>query len=277
MINDYEEDEPQNDSMLNTSEKKERLKSNEQINNNIENRYTEINNDFILNSFEEQNENKNSLDIINSENIEIDIPNFSSKNDIKIILLGEIGVGKSTLISRYLNINSNEVNNLEIREKKIELDKNTKLNIFLYDTVYQEKLGKFTKDYYRDSKGALIIFDLCDIESFNKCSFWINELKENSPRDIIYALIGNKSDKNEGRKVKFEDAFELAKDNLYYEVSAKTGNNISLAFEKLISAIINKQNDEEDNPDKVLRGLSGRSSLSLKDQSEFKDKKKTCC
>lgn len=276
MINDFDESEQNNDLMINATDDIETPISSERISGNVENRYTEINN-FLLNPIEGYNENENSPQILNSENNQNNNSNFHIEYNLKIILLGEIGVGKSSLISRYLYSNSNEKNNNEVYDKKLELDNNTIANISIYDTIHQEKLGKFTKDYFRDSNGALIVFDLCNIDSFNKISFWINELKDNAPGDIVYALIGNKSDRNEERKVKFEEATELAGDNLYYEVSAKSGNNVSLAFEQLISGVIDKINEEENNPDKVLRGKEGRKTTDLKDIQNFNKNNKKCC
>jgi hypothetical protein len=64
---------------------------------------------------------------------------------------------------------------------------------------------------------------------------------------------------------------------LYYEVSAKAGNNISMAFENLANKIIQKQKEEKKNPDKVLRGKEGRKSVGLKPKTEIPPAKKKCC
>ena len=68
----------------------------------------------------------------------------------------------------------------------------------------------------------------------------------------------------------------MAGDNLYYEVSAKTGNNVSLAFEELTTKIIEKQKEEKNNHDKGVRGKEGRKSWDLEDMKKAKKKKKCC-
>ena len=75
-------------------------------------------------------------------------------------------------------------------------------------------------------------------------------------------------------KVKKKESKEYVKNNLYYEVSSKTGNNISLAFEQLACSIIEKQIEEEKNPDKVLRGVEARKTTGLKDVPKIEEKKK---
>ena len=143
------------------------------------------------------------------------------------------------------------------------------------DTTNEEKLGKFTRNYYLDAHGAIIVFDLTNEKSFNKVKFWLDELNSNAPKNIIYCTLGNKVDLKGDRKIDYYDAVELReKGNLYYEVSALTGEDVSLAFESLIEEIEYKQKKEENNPDKVIRGIEGRKATNLK---KFKKKKKKIC
>ena len=81
-------------------------------------------------------------------------------------------------------------------------------------------------------------------------------------------FLGNKSDLVNDREIPYEEIKEYTNDNLYYEVSAKTGNNISLAFESLAYNIQEKQIEEENNPDKVIRGIEGRKTTDLKEYNE---------
>ena len=91
--------------------------------------------------------------------------------------------------------------------------------------------------------------------------------------------MGNKADLTSDRNVAYEDAKTVAEDNLYYEVSAKTGNNVSLAFEQLTYGIIEKENEEEDNPEKVIRGKEGRRTADLNDINMMNKElnRKKCC
>ena len=258
------------------------------------NRYTQVENDILFNPVEGYEEEKKddeeeNKDIKGNENLnQLNIPTNISKNQkeikkLKIILLGEKGVGKSSLIKRYvmntfkLSDNSDDI---EIKKKILDIDDNTSAELSIYDTTNEEKLGKITKNYYRDSHGAIVVFDLTNKVSFNKVKYWLKEINSNSPRDVVVCLLGNKADLTVDRNVPYEDAKEIAGDNLYYEVSSKTGNNVSLAFEQITYEIIEKQNEEADNPDKVLRGREGRKTADLNDINDInKDLlgKKKCC
>lgn len=258
------------------------------------NRYTQVENDILFNPVEGYEEEKKddeeeNKDIKGNENLnQLNIPTNISKSQkeikkLKIILLGEKGVGKSSLIKRYvmntfkLSDNSDDI---EIKKKILDIDDNTSAELSIYDTTNEEKLGKITKNYYRDSHGAIVVFDLTNKVSFNKVKYWLKEINSNSPRDVVVCLLGNKADLTVDRNVPYEDAKEIAGDNLYYEVSSKTGNNVSLAFEQITYEIIEKQNEEADNPDKVLRGREGRKTADLNDINDInKDLlgKKKCC
>ena len=265
--------------------------------NDNKNRYTQVDNDILFNPIEGYEEEKidqdvgdKKEDIKEEEKEKVDLP---SKNPsmiikpnkeikkLKIILLGEIGVGKTSIIKKYVgknNLNDNPENDFVI--KNYDIDENTTAELTIYDTTNEEKLGKITKNYYKDAHGALIVFDLTNKESFNKVKYWLKEIDSNAPRDIVLCLLGNKADLTYDRIVQYEDAKEIAGDNLYYEISSKTGNNVSLAFEQLTYEIIEKQNEEKDNPDKVLRGKEGRRTADLNDINEMnKDLlgKKKCC
>ena len=96
---------------------------------------------------------------------------------------------------------------------------------------------------------------------------------------MIIFIVGNKLDLNEDRKVSENEVKNLFKDFSYFEVSAKTGNNISLLFEQLTYKIIDKQNEEKNNDDKVKRGMDERKSIKLvsDDNLKEKDSDNKCC
>ena len=202
----------------------------------------------------------------------------------KIILLGEKGVGKSSIIERYVNnkFSSNESleGNDAVKIKRYDVDKNLTAELSINDTTEVEKLDKFPKTYYKDAHGAILVFNLTDQNSFEKLSYWKEELDSHAPSDLVICYLGNQADKIADRKVKKEDIKKILneEDKLYYDVSAKTGNNISLAFEQLTMAIIEKQKEEQNNPDKVLRGKEGRKTLDLRDAPPEEDiRKRRCC
>ena len=256
---------------------------------NNDERYTQVDND-VFNKIEGFEEKKEEEKVENTEETQekdntnkINISSNAKKDlkKVKIILLGEIGVGKTSIISRYVNNKFNAFGKAtigpDVKSKKVELDQNLVVDLLINDTTSEEKLGKITKNYYLDAHGAIIVFDLTNNESFQKVKYWLDELNSNAPRDIIICILGNKADLTADRVVKYEDFKALAKDNLNYEVSAKTGNNVTLAFEQLTEGIIEKQKEEENNPDKVLRGKEGRKTTDLNDINKDLQNKKKCC
>ena len=259
---------------------------------NNDERYTPVVNDVFNNieGYEKKKEEENdenpgetnpgeTIEKVNQSTIS----NSSKKENkkLKIILLGEKAVGKSSIINRYVSNKFNTFNQTsigpDVKSKKYVADKDLTVDLLIHDSTNEQKLGKFTKNYYLDAHGAIIVFDLTNQQSFQKVKYWLDELNSNAPRDIIFCILGNKADLTADRVVKFEDAKALAEDNLYYEVSAKTGNNVTLAFEQLALGIIEKQKEEENNPDKVLRGKEGRKTADLNDINKDLTKKKKCC
>ena len=259
---------------------------------NNDQRYTQVDNDVDYNPIEGYQENKeeekdeNEGENQEKENVkQSDNSTLSTKKEfkkLKIILLGEIGVGKTSLINRYINNKFSAFSQAsigdEIKTKKVDVDQNLRVELLISDPTNEEKLGKFTKNYYIDAHGAIIVYDLTNEQSFQKVKFWMEELNSNAPRDTIFCILGNKSDLTADRVVKYEDIKALAGDNLNYEVSAKSGVNVNLAFEQLTDAIIEKQKEEENNPDKVVRGKEGRKTQDLNDiNKDAANKGKKCC
>ena len=253
--------------------------------NNDDNRYTKVENDvFNIEGYKEE-----EVEDKKEEKQEAQTKDKSKKSDIKkemktykIILLGEKGVGKTSLIERYV---SNKFSNFEgpsitdaVRTKKYDVDKNLTVELSINDSSEVENLGKFPKSYYKDAHGAIIVFSLADQNSFERLDYWKEELNSNAERDIVICYLGNQADRTADRKVKLEDIKNKVEDHLYYDVSAKTGNNVSLAFEQLTIGIIEKQKEQKKKGDVVPRGLEGRHTLDLKnDKVANQQSEKKCC
>jgi small GTP-binding protein len=234
------------------------------------------------NIYGQNNKEENNINEINNdEGNEIKITQTlkDKLEEYKIIILGDFGVGKSSLIFRFLNNRfkkeTDDSPKAENNRKIIQIDSNIRIIVNIWDTSDQEKGGKLQKIYYKDIYGALLVFDLTNKDSFDSLRKWLNELKDNSPEDIVYCFAGNKSDLKEERAIEYETIKDFVNENLYYEVSSKTGNNVSLAFEQLAYNIVMKQAEEEGNPDKVIRGIEGRQTQDLR-MSRIKRKKKCC-
>ena len=253
-----------------------------EVNNN---RYTKIGN--ILQEYIDEGENEQNNTNENNTNTEGEIKNTSKTktiNKYKIILVGESGVGKTSIINKYLfnKFESSPIitddENSEKNIKMIDIDDKISVELAIHDTTEAKKMSKIPKSYFRDAHGAVIIFDVGNKESFNKVKYWEKEINNNAPKDVIICILGNKSDLPGGRTINIDEAKKIAGDNLCYEVSAKVGNNISLAFEQLSFRILKEQQRRKKENDEVVRGNQGRKSLNLADVNVKKnDKKKKCC
>ncbi|CAJ2660828.1 unnamed protein product [Trifolium pratense] len=156
---------------------------------------------------------------------------------MKILLIGDSGVGKSSLLLRFSNntFTTSFISTIGIdfKVRTIELDgKQIKLQI--WDTAGQEKFRTITTAYYRGAMGVLLVYDVTDESSFNNISNWISSIEQNSSDTIVNKiLVGNKADMDEStRVVPFTKGQALANEYgiKFFETSAKTNRNVEEAF-----------------------------------------------
>jgi len=158
------------------------------------------------------------------------------------------------------------------------LDNGDTVKLQIWDTAGQESFKSITRSYYRNSVCALVVFDVTDESSFKNVSGWINDVKTYSHLPVTIVLVGNKCDLENKRKVKREDAEKFARDRdmPYYETSAKTGQNVNLAFLKIVRPIYDKIKDGT--LDITYGGSMSASVISLnKSLSDSKDDSKSYC
>ncbi|CAF3817979.1 unnamed protein product, partial [Rotaria magnacalcarata] len=187
---------------------------------------------------------------------------INSDNDVllKLLLIGDSGVGKSSLLTRFsvtifqfiifkfitLHFFQDDTFmesylptigvDFKIRTLKHN-GKNIKLQI--WDTAGQERFRNITATYYRGAQGIIIVFDLTNLESFDNIKNWLTEIERNGPEDVKRLLVGNKCDFTAKRVVdnakakKFADSLQIP----YIETSAKDSNNVEQAFKDMISLL----------------------------------------
>lgn len=170
---------------------------------------------------------------------------------IKLLLIGDTGSGKSSLLSRHCDdeFKSTYISTIGVDFKIKTILKNDKMvKMQIWDTAGQERFRTITTSYYRGADGVLIVFDITDRQSFDSLKSWHEECMRFCKKDSKIIIIGNKLDLDANRKVTYNEASEYAKSigTEYIETSAKTANNVEKAFDVLLDLILDKINYQLD-------------------------------
>ena len=161
---------------------------------------------------------------------------------IKLLLIGESGAGKTSLLLRYDRNTFSDVFistiGIDFKIKYIVIDKKH-IKLQIWDTAGQERFKTITSSYYRGSHGVFIVYDITNRISFNNATKWINDISNNIYIDVVKILIGNKCDLSERRAVTTIEGQTLANSYgiQFFETSAKTGENIEKIFETIATNI----------------------------------------
>lgn len=202
----------------------------------------------------------------------------NTATSVKLVLLGEAAVGKSSIVLRFVSNDFQEnkeptIGAAFLTQKCTIGDKTIKYEI--WDTAGQERFHSLAPMYYRNAQAALVVYDITKPATFIKAKHWVHELKELASKDITIALVGNKYDLAESedesdeslRKVSTEDGKTLAEEEglLFFETSAKSAYNVNDVFVAIggkIPVSTNKQDGGRDaGNNNLLRG-EGRIDLS---------------
>ena len=132
---------------------------------------------------------------------------------IKILILGNTSVGKTSFILKYANNYFQEEYlssiGIDFKVKEIII-KDNKYKLILYDTAGQERFKSLSLNVLKNADGVILIYDITDIKSFQSISEWIKNVKEMKRNNFPMILLGNKNDLEEQREVKIEDGEKLA-------------------------------------------------------------------
>ena len=173
---------------------------------------------------------------------------FNQIPKYRIVVVGEMGVGKTTAILRFCKpesrngvtptVGTDFFNNIRIVDSE-------QINLQIWDTPGHVSLLTITQNACRDKKGAALFFDLTSRSSFSNLENWINTLKEFMPfhENTPIVIFGNKSDKSKSRAVSEKEAREFAESHnySYFETSGNTGENIEEAFLTILQQILEFQ------------------------------------
>ena len=218
------------------------------------------------------------------ENIVIEevSPKDYKKEDykIKLIILGDSGVGKTNLITRFasdkFNKNSKATIGVEFIYKTLKIN-NEIFKIEIWDTAGQERYKSITSAYYKGAKGAIIVYDITSEQSFKNIEIWMHEVKGKALNNLQIMIIGNKTDLYKERKISMEQGIEKAKTlNLHlFEASALDKTNVKEAFNCLLKEIyLDVKNISRNNENNYEAENFGKNGIEINTSNK---KEKKCC
>jgi Ras-related protein Rab-11A len=199
----------------------------------------------------------------------------------KIVLIGDSGVGKSCLLSRFtrdeFNLESKSTIGVEFATRTVEIDgKHIKAQI--WDTAGQERYRAITSAYYRGAVGALIVYDISKPQSFESVNRWLSELRDHADTNICVMLVGNKSDLKHLRCIPTDVAQQFSKEKSlhFIETSALDSTNVEKAFCGILKEIHNivSANQLENSGASTSVPAAGQRITLVQDKEE---EKKGCC
>ena len=165
----------------------------------------------------------------------------SKEFEVKICLLGDIQVGKTSIASRFCknSFNDTYLNTIggAYQQQNVTLNNGTKIKFHIWDTSGQERFRTMTKLYYQDAQVAILTYDVTNEESLDNLDYWLNELNDKVEiENMILCLAGNKNDVEASKKTvptSKGKAFAEEHNMIFYETSAKTGAGVKELFQAI--------------------------------------------
>jgi len=194
---------------------------------------------------------------------------------LKLLMLGDTGVGKTCLLLRYAHDSFSSMYittiGIDYKVKLIELE-GMKVRLQIWDTAGQERFRTITVSYFKGAHGIMLVYDITDRESFSSITHWITQIKEHADASVNIVLVGNKCDKEDERAVSRQEGQDLA-DRCgvrFFECSAKESNGVTEAYLQIA----------KETKDRLLAQEAKNTSkeaIVLVNQPASHDKKKSKC
>lgn len=200
--------------------------------------------------------------------------NESKPREVKVVLLGGTGVGKSSIMLRFVTNNfkpySESTIGASFMSKMITVD-SRQIKFQIWDTAGQEKYHSLAPMYYRSAGAAIIVYDITQPKTFNILKTWVEELRSKGPKDIAIAIAGNKADLANRREVDQGMAMAYAEDigAMYIETSAKDDMNVHDIFVKLSHRL--------PAPPQTDSNIVKATSAGLKPRQPTRESRSGCC
>ncbi|CAD5188457.1 ras-related protein RABA1f-like [Musa acuminata AAA Group] len=202
----------------------------------------------------------------------------------KVVLIGDSGVGKTNLLSRFsrneFSSESKSTIGVEFATRTIRVDEKL-VKAQIWDTAGQERYRAITSAYYRGAAGALVVYDVTRHITFENVERWMKELKNHTDANTVMMLLGNKADLRHIRAVSVEDAQAFAQREraFFMETSALESMNVETAFTEVLTQIYHvvskKVLDLGDDPSAVPKGQT--INIGADDDVQAAAKKTGCC
>ena len=200
----------------------------------------------------------------------------------KVVLVGDSGVGKTCIISRYIsgafNQNSPSTNGASYASKLINFEDLKKtISLDIWDTAGQEKYKSLTKFFYKDAAVAILVYDVTNKNSFESMkNFWYGQIQDFGSKNIILGVAGNKCDMYEKEEVNENEGKEFAESiGAFFEItSAKNNTGINELFETASNKFVYPNGNSNEQKDQKE---SGNESVKLDEKEHKVQKKKSWC
>lgn len=202
---------------------------------------------------------------------------------LKIIILGESNVGKTSLLTRYIDNkfdkNIKATIGIDTRYRIIKKS-NKKIKVNFHDTAGQERFNSLVSTIYKGAEGVILVYDITNKQSFEKVKKWYEKVLQNCSKNIKICLLGNKNDLEENkRNVSFEEVKNFAETEgiFFRECSALSDfeNKIGDSVDKLIDNVLVHKLEQEREIEEIAFTRQKAKTLVLK-MPKVKEKKKCC-
>ncbi|KAJ7562760.1 hypothetical protein O6H91_03G083400 [Diphasiastrum complanatum] len=200
----------------------------------------------------------------------------------KVVLIGDSGVGKSNLLSRFTRnefcLETKSTIGVEFATRSIKVDGKT-IKAQIWDTAGQERYRAITSAYYRGAVGALLVYDITKQPTFENVQRWLKELRDHADSNIVIMLVGNKSDLKHLRGVSTDVAQSFAeKEGLsFVETSALNSINVNKAFERILTEIYRIVSKKALASEEPISAGPGEGKAIFLGEAQTSSQKKSCC